>query len=468
MINPTIFRKYDIRGIVNKDFTAEESALIAHGIWKYAKEQNIQLRTIVVGRDARVHSAEIFKNITTALKSLGVTIIDIGIVTTPILYFTIHTTPDAHGIMITASHNPGEYNGFKICFNKKSLHGPAIERLKELTPQTLPQHHGEYNGTTLTYDALSRYIDGLALDFEYLSNKKMHIIFDCNHGPAALVIPKLIEKLKWKNCSAIHTTLDGTFPHQKPDPTVEKNGIILKEHLSKQTAPTIGIGFDGDADRMSARDESGALVSGDILLALMSKNVLAHFPNARIVFDIKSSSALSKMIINNGGTPIMSPTGHSNIKVTMAQHKALLGGELSGHFFFADKSYGYDDGIYAAMRLIELLDETENSLQHELKQIPESTCSPEFRIPCAEEEKEKIITSMNSFFKDAENTKLSAIDGIRIENEFGWGLVRPSNTEPVISLRFEGTNIESLNIIKKDVYGVLEKHLSKEVLLELC
>jgi len=468
MINPTIFRKYDIRGIVNKDFTAEESALIAHGIWKYAKEQNIQLRTIVVGRDARVHSSEIFKNITNALKSLGVTIIDIGIVTTPIMYFTIHTTPYAQGIMITASHNPGEYNGFKICFNKKSLHGPAIERLKELTPQTLPQHHGDHTGTTLTYDALSRYIDGLALDFEYLSNKKIHIIFDCNHGPAALVIPKLIEKLKWKNCSAIHTTLDGTFPHQKPDPTVEKNGIILKEHLSKQTIPTIGIGFDGDADRMSARDESGALVSGDILLALMSKNILAHFPNARIVFDIKSSSALSKMIIKHGGTPIMSPTGHSNIKITMAQHKALLGGELSGHFFFADKSYGYDDGIYAAMRLIELLDETENSLEHELKQIPESTCSPEFRIPCAEEEKEKIIISMNSFFKDAENTKLSAIDGIRIENEFGWGLVRPSNTEPVISLRFEGTSTENLNIIKKDVYCVLEKHLSKEVLLELC
>lgn len=464
MINPQIFRQYDIRGVVGKDFTPQESTHIARALVLYAKEHGVQLRTLVVGRDAREHSHDIFNHFTQACRNEGINIINIGVVTTPIMYFTLHTTPYMHGVMITASHNPAEYNGFKICLNKKSLSGASIQRLRELALETKEIPHQAAHGNILPYDAVSRYIDTITKDFAHLHNMNLSIVFDCNNGPAGLVMPSIIEKMNWRFCSTIHERLDGTFPNQKPDPTVEANGVALKHIIEQATTPTIGFGFDGDADRMAARTEEGNLVSGDSTLALLSQNVLTHFPGARIVFDIKSSNALSQVVVQNGGTPIMSPTGHSNIKLTMAANKALLGGELSGHFFFADKSYGYDDGIYAALRLIEYLLETKTTLTDAVDKIPASIASPELRIPCAEEHKASIIDLVLMHFQNHPEAKLITLDGLRIETAYGWGIIRASNTEPVLSLRFEGSDEPGLAHIKEDFFSILKNCLSEELL----
>ena len=462
MINPSIFRQYDIRGIVHKDFSPEDAFCIAQSITEYAQEQNIKLTTLVVGRDAREHSEDIFEHFTRGCKELGVNIVDIGVVATPVLYFTLNTTGYAHGVMITASHNPAEYNGFKICFNRKSLYGNAIKRIGEIAQKQLPQIPAVNFGTTKNYDALSKYINYLTFEFDHLKNLNRSIIFDCNSGPAALIIPTLIGKLNWKHAKTLHEIIDGTFPHQKPDPTVEKNGQILKQKISNAPVSTIGIAFDGDADRMAARTEKGDLISGDTMLAVLSKQVLYDFPNAHIVFDIKSSNSLTQTILKYGGVPIMSPTGHSNIKVSMAAHNALLGGELSGHFFFADKSFGYDDGIYAALRLIEYLETNKKTLSDEVALIPKSICTPELRIPCAENKKTTIIEAVTSYFEAAQNSKIITIDGVRIEKNYGWGILRASNTEPLLSLRFEGETTEGLQHIKKDFLEILETCMNKE------
>lgn len=464
MISPHIFRQYDIRGIVGKDFSPQESAQIARAILQYAKELNINIRTLVVGRDARESSLDIFNHFTQACRNEGINIINIGVVTTPIMYFTLHTTPYIHGVMITASHNPGEYNGFKMCFNKKSISGKAIERIKDIALADKEIIHQGDHGNTLPYDALSRYIDCIVKDFSHLKNTKTSIVFDCNNGPAGLVMPEIIKKLNLVFCSTIHENLDGSFPNQKPDPTVEANGIILKNKIVHAPHQTIGIGFDGDADRMAARTEDGSLIAGDYMLALLSQNVLADFPGARVVIDIKSSNSLTQTIIQNGGTPIMSPTGHSNIKTTMSANKALLGGELSGHFFFADKSYGYDDGIYAALRLIEQLNETKTTLIQALSKIPASICSPELRIPCPEEQKSSIINTVLAHFTHHPNAKLITLDGLRIETTYGWGIIRASNTEPVLSLRFEGCDETGLCLIKNDFLGILKTCIDKDLL----
>jgi phosphomannomutase/phosphoglucomutase len=460
MINPSIFRQYDIRGVVGKDFTPEHSYHIAQAIIQYAQEKNIKLATLVVGRDARTHSEKICKHFIEGCKALGINIVDIGVVPTPALYFTINTTGYVHGVMITASHNPAEYNGFKICFNQKSLYGKDITRIGEIVAAQTHKSPALAQGGIKHYDALSKYINYLTFEFAHLENMERSIIFDCNSSPAAPVIHALIRKLNWKNCSTIHDIVDGTFPHQKPDPTVDKNGLILKELLA-QIPATFGIGFDGDADRMSARTEDGELISGDSMLAILSKKVLQEYPSAHIVFDIKSSNALTQVILQNGGIPIMSPTGHSNIKVTMAAHNALLGGELSGHFFFADTSFGYDDGIYAALRLIDHLCSTQQTLTQAVSEIPKSICTPELRIPCPEQEKSAIIANVTSFFATASDAKIITIDGIRIEKKYGWGILRASNTEPLLSLRFEGENPEGLQHIKNDFLEILETCIDK-------
>ena len=462
MINSSIFRQYDIRGIVHKDFSAKDSFCIAQSIIEYAKEQNIKLTTLVVGRDARVHSEEIFEHFVQGCKTLGINIVNIGVVATPVLYFTLNTTGYAHGVMITASHNPAEYNGFKICFNAKSLYGKAITRIGEIASNGYIATPAAVPGSTKSYDALSKYINYLTFEFAHLTNIETPVIFDCNSGPAALIIPSLISKLAWKNAKTLHEVIDGTFPYQKPDPTVEKNGQILKQKLTAATKSTLGIAFDGDADRMSARTETGELVSGDTMLAILTKQVLQDFPNAHVVFDIKSSNSLAQTILKYGGIPIMSPTGHSNIKVSMAEHNALLGGELSGHFFFADRSFGYDDGIYAALRLIEHLWLSKQTLTESSNEIPKSICTPELRIPCPERNKAAIIEAVTSFFETTKDAKIITMDGIRIEKNYGWGMLRASNTEPLLSLRFEGETNDGLQHIKNDFLEILETCMNKE------
>lgn len=463
-MSPSIFRQYDIRGIIGTDFIPEDSASIAHAIVIFAHEKHINLSSLVVGRDARSHSEAIFHHFTSACKALGINVIDIGVVATPVLYFTLNTTGYAHGVMITASHNPAEYNGFKICLNQKSLYGKDIQRLGELclTDKQLP--HAAVPGHTKHFDAITKYINYLTFEFGHLIGLTMPIIFDCNSGPAALLVPRLIQSLGWKNATTIHEVVDGTFPHQKPDPTVEKNGLILKSKISCAPAPTLGIALDGDADRMAARTEDGTLVAGDVMLALFSQQVLKEFPQAHIVFDIKSSSSLTKTIIKHGGIPIMSPTGHSNIKVTMASSDALLGGELSGHFFFADKAFGYDDGIYAGLRLIEYLTTTGQTLSGALESVPQSVCTPELRIPCPETSKNAVIQAVTSFFASHPNAQVVTIDGVRVERDYGWGIVRASNTEPLLSIRFEGSTPEGLQHIKNDFLEILETCVDPELI----
>lgn len=462
-----IFREYDIRGIVNEELYIEKTYDLAKAIITYFKQQDPTTNSLVIGRDGRTHSLEIQKNMINAALDLGLNVTDIGVCPTPAFYFSLFNTDSTTGFIITASHNPAEYNGMKICQNKKTVWGTQIQEIRKIyESKNFYENTNNQKGTLKSYDIITNYINWLTDHFKHLKNLDIPAVIDCGNGTAGTVFPQLIEKMNWKNIKLLYTEVDGNFPNHPADPTVMKNMLDVKNELEKNENMKFGLGLDGDCDRMNPITKSGYLIPGDQLLALYSQQVLKENPGATVVFDIKASSSLIELLRKWGAIDSICPSGHSLVKEAMLKNNAKLAGELSCHFFFNDRYFGYDDGIYAALRLFEILNESTQNLEELISIFPEKSRSPEIRISCSESNKKEIVDHVKNIFAARKDYDLITIDGIRAQTPNGWGLVRASNTQPVICLRFESNSPQNLQNIKEDFYDTLKPYFNEQDLKE--
>ncbi len=453
-----IFREYDIRGIVNQELFIDQIYDLSRAIAAYFHHHNPHVKTLAIGMDARTHSEEINKEMSRAFTDSGINIIFIGICPTPALYFALHTMAIDGGLMITASHNTKEYNGIKICLGKNSVWGAALQSIKKLYKKKATLS-APGKGTLTEHPIIPHYVAWLANHFKHLKKMALTIIIDCGNGTAGTVLPALIKALEWPHVSLLYAEVDGTYPHHEADPTVEANMEELKKRM-QATHTSLGIGLDGDCDRMVPMTPDGKLVAGDRLLALFAKYLLEKQPKSSIVFDIKSSASLINLLQKWHGIPIISPSGHSIIKDMMQTHHALLGGELSCHFFFKDRYFGYDDGIYALLRLCEIIVTSHQSLPQLLTLFPHTYSSRELRLACADEKKQNVVAKVKEFFAAMANAQLLTIDGVRVTLPFGWGLIRSSNTQAAVSMRFESDTHEGLKKIMHLFYDVVKLYLA--------
>lgn len=455
-----IFRMYDIRGKVGSELYIHEVKALAHAIAFYYKQQDPSIQTISVGMDGRSHSPEIKEQLVQGLRESGLNVIFIGVCPSPVLYFSQYRLPVQAAVMITASHNPKEYNGFKICMHKQPVSGGAIQEILQVfkaRKSFIANTPGIYKEQLM----VPEYIKLLKRLFPHLVGIELPIVFDTGHGAVGAVLSDLIKAMQWKNTHTLCAQVDSNLATHEADPTADKNVQDLAQAVQKQKAQ-LGIGFDGDGDRMGAVTHEGHLLPGDRLLALFSKPLLRSLPGALIAFDIKCSSILNETIQKWGGRVHVSPSGHSFIKEAMRKHNAVLAGELSCHFFFNDRYFGFDDGIYAALRLLELLLHSQSTLAELLKEIPHRENSPELRIACGKTSGSAIVQAVKQKFLTEKDVKITTIDGVRVDTQDGWGLVRASNTQPVICIRFEAGTVDGLKRIREQFVQALEPCFEKE------
>lgn len=448
-MNQSIFRAYDIRGVADNDLTPEVTRAIGGAFALRASERGV--RQVAVGRDIRLSSPRLFENLAEGIRAAGVDVLDLGVVPTPVLYFALHHFNLDSGIMITGSHNPKDQNGFKLCEQKKSIFGEAVLDLRKRIEQGQTGSMG--GGKIERLDSLPAYLEYMhqAFDFE----KPRSVIVDPGNGTTGILLERLFGGFPSLNVEYMNLEPDGNFPVHLADPTVPE---YMKELGSKvrQRKADIGIGFDGDGDRVGAMDENGDLIFGDKLLAILASEVLERLPGAEIIFDVKCSQGIVEYIKMKGGNPYMYKTGHSLLKAKLAERKAPLAGEMSGHVFFADGFFGYDDGLYAALRLLKVLDRYGRPLSDLVAEVPFYLNTPEIHVACPDERKFDVIKSLQAEFGKEHETV--TIDGARVIFENGWGLVRASNTQPVLVLRFEAKTKEALEKIKAIFFEKLKKH----------
>ncbi len=452
-----IFREYDIRGKVGSELAIDQVYDLARAIAYYFASKAPSVQRVAIGMDGREHSPEIKQEVCRALQDSGLDVVFIGICPSPVLYFALHTQAVDAGIMITASHNPKEYNGLKICLGTKSVWGTQVKEIASLFKQKksiISAHKGSYTENPLC----DTYVQWLVDNFPLLQKSPISAVIDCGNGAGAAVIPQLIKQMGWQQVKSICDTIDGSYPNHEADPVVEENMREVKHYLAT-TDTMLGIGLDGDADRMAPMSKSGYLVPGDELLSLFAQPILKKYSGMAVVCDIKSSLGLLQMIEQSGGRACMAPAGHAIIKEHMHAEKALIGGELSCHFMFVDRYFGYDDGIYAMLRLFELLENSGKRLEELLIDYPHLYSSPEFRIACAEDKKAPVIGRVKDYFAQKAGATLITVDGVRANFESCWGLIRASNTQPVVSIRFEAKTAQLFEEMRQDFIFVLHDHL---------
>ncbi len=446
-INPYIFREYDVRGIVDSDLTDEVVLLLGKAFGTYLQRQGG--KKVSVGGDVRLSSNHFRKVLAEGLTSTGVDVIDIGTVPTPVQYFSLFKLNVDGGVMITGSHNPPEFNGFKMAVGQSTIFGEDIQKLKSIID------NDEFltgEGTIETAEIIPDYIEDIKSRIKVES--KVKVVVDCGNGAGSLVAEKLMRDLG-VDAYSLYCEPDGRFPNHHPDPTVEKNILDLREQVLKLEAD-LGVAFDGDADRIGVIDDKGEIVWGDRLLILFARQVLKEKKGQKIIFEVKCSQALPEAIEAAGGEPIMWKTGHSLLKKKMKETGASIAGEMSGHLFFADRYHGYDDAIYAAARLIELVSREKKNISELLADVPKYFSTPEIRVETpSDKEKFKIAEKAAEYFKA--NNDVIDVDGVRILFGDGWGLVRASNTQPVLVLRFEAKTPERLNEIRDLVINKLKE-----------
>jgi phosphomannomutase/phosphoglucomutase len=431
-----IYRAYDIRGVYGKDLTDEVAGKIGR-----AFATKTGGGTIAVGRDVRLSGDALNKALVKGLTSSGADVIDIGVVPTPVLYFAVHTLKTDGGIMITGSHNPPEYNGLKLMRGLDTLYGPQIAEIDEIVAT------GKYkngSGKTSKKNLIPDYINHIAKNIKI--KKKLKVVVDAGNGAAGLVAPQLYRKMGLKVVE-LYCEPDGRFPNHDADPTVDENIGDLIAAVEKEGAD-LGIGFDGDGDRAGFISEKGEIIRGDQALVLFSREILSRKPGSKIIFEVKCSQALPEDIKAHGGVPIMYRTGHSFIKKKIKEENAAAAGEMSGHFFFADRYLGYDDAVYAGARMIEILSHGSESLSSLLASIPKYYSTPEIRVDCPDDKKFQVIEKTTQAFKK-QGLNVVTIDGARVSWPDGWGLVRASNTTPKLILRFEAKTQKRLKEIRK-------------------
>jgi phosphomannomutase/phosphoglucomutase len=455
-----IFREYDIRGIVEQDLAPDVVERIGRAYATLARERGI--RTITVGRDGRLTSLTLRDHLVAGLTGAGIHVVDLGLCATPLLYFSLFSCDVDGGIMITGSHNAAEYNGFKMCVGKEALYGVEIQHLREIYESG---RFASGQGTVSERPIIPDYLKFLQERFSSLKGSGVRVVIDCGNGAASLVAKDALEQLGC-HVTGLYCDLNGHFPNHHPDPTVMDNLRDLIKKV-KETGADVGIGYDGDADRIGVIDEQGNILWGDRLLLLFARDVLLDHPGCTIISEVKASQELYDDIQKCGGRGIMWKTGHSIIKAKMKEEKAMLAGEMSGHLFFADRYFGYDDAIYASCRLIEILVKQKKPLSSLLADIPQTVVTPEIRVDCSDDQKFLLVEAVRDRLSNVANTqdpktsalpirKIITIDGIRVCFDEGWGLIRASNTQPALVLRFEASSQAHLSQIK----DYLERQLS--------
>jgi phosphomannomutase/phosphoglucomutase len=450
-ISPGIFRQYDIRGIVGRDLT-EEVARALGGAYAALMRERGARGEVAVGRDNRPSGDKLRDALVDGLTSAGVSVVDVGVVPTPLLYWSLHHLPVAGGIQITGSHNPPEYNGFKLSFGVESLHGHDIQHLLELIQRDAAPTGGT-RGRLREEQVIDRYVADVAAKTGRLS-RPMKVVYDCGNGAGALVAPQLMRALGL-DAIGLFTESDGTFPNHHPDPTVPEN---LQDLISavKREGAEIGLAFDGDADRIGMVDGTGRIVWGDHVLILYARDVLARTGKGQpIIFDVKCSQALPDEIRRAGGTPVMWKTGHSLIKDKMKEMNAPLAGEMSGHMFFSEGFYGHDDALYGAARLLRIVADAGRPVRELLADVPEFVSTPEIRVDCDDALKFDLVRRAVEHFRA--RYEVIDVDGVRVLFGDGWGLIRASNTQPIIVTRFEARTEARLAEIRGEMEGWLRQ-----------
>ena len=442
-IHPGIFRQYDIRGIVDSDLTIEAATAIGRAYATLLAERGIS-GTISVGRDNRPSGGALRDALVDGLTRGGLNVVDIGVVPTPLLYWSLHHLDVVGGIQITGSHNPPEYNGFKLCVGHESLHGEGIGKLRDLIGR------GAFSrgaGSVRSERVIDRYVDDVIAKTGPLK-RRLKVIIDCGNGVGAVVSRDLFDRIG-VDASYLFCESDGTFPNHHPDPTVVENlHDIIREVRARKA--DLGIAFDGDADRIGVVDGRGEIVWGDHILILYARDVLARTGKGQsIIFDVKCSQALPHAIDAAGGKPVMWKTGHSLIKEKMKQLKAPLAGEMSGHMFFAEGFYGHDDALYGAARLLRIVAASGKSVDEMLADVPKFVSTPEIRVDCPDDKKFELVDRAVRYFRDRYD--VIDVDGVRVLFGDGWGLIRASNTQPVLVTRYEALSQERLDAIQREM-----------------
>jgi len=443
-MNPEIFREYDIRGVVDKDLTDQDVVLIGKAFGTYLRGKNRS--KVTVGRDCRLSSEKYRDLVIEGLLATGCDVVDIGVCPTPVFYFSIRQLKKEGGIMVTASHNPPEHNGFKLCSGYDTLFGEQIQKLRQIIEGGT---FAEGSGTAETADVVTPY--NKVLEDNVKLARPLKVGIDAGNGTAGVVAVPIIRSL---GCEVfdLYCDMDGNFPNHEPDPTVLKNMQDLIE-LVREQGLDVGIGYDGDGDRIGIIDEKGDIIWGDQLMIIFAREILSRKPGATFISEVKCSQTLYHDIEQHGGRAIMWKTGHSLIKQKMKEVKAELAGEMSGHMFFADRYFGYDDAIYASCRLLEILAATGKTITELLNDVPRTYTTPEIRVPCPDDRKFRVVKDVTEYFR--QQYDIIDIDGVRILFEDGWGLVRASNTQPVLVLRFEAVSQTRLSEIQSLVESVL-------------
>jgi phosphomannomutase/phosphoglucomutase len=445
-MNPEVFREYDVRGVVDQDLNPDFVQQLGKAVGAYALRH--QVRTMTVGRDCRLSSEAYLNAIVEGLRTTGIDVIDIGLCTTSMLYYSIRHLNTDGGVMVTGSHNPPEFNGFKICIGPDTIYGDQIQELLKIMEKA---QYPSGNGKISRRDITESYQDCLVNNVTVRPGLK--IVLDGGNGVGGLFALPIFKRLGCETTD-IYCDPDGRFPHHFPDPTIPEN---LKDLIAlvREKKADVGIAYDGDADRIGAVTDGGKILWGDELLLLFSRYILQNNPGATIIGEVKCSQKLYDDIAAPGGRPIRWKAGHSLIKGKMKEEKALLAGEMSGHMFFADRYFGYDDAIYASIRLLEILSLSGQKISDLIADVPITYHTPEIRVACPDHVKFHVVEAVKAHFQ--KDLKIIDIDGVRIPFADGWGLIRSSNTQPVLVLRFEAATQERLQAIKQMIEGVLEK-----------
>ncbi len=448
-MKPHIFREYDIRGIVPDELNEEAAQRLGLGMGTYFQEHGAG--QVSVGRDCRLSSPDLATGLIKGLTSSGLDVVDVGMVPTPLLYFSIHHLKMDGGVQITGSHNPPDFNGFKICLGTASVHGDEIQDIRKII-ESGSFTNGE--GQLARVDVVKPYIDFVTNNIKTGENRP-RVVLDAGNGVGGPVGLEVYEKLGF-DVIPMYCEPDGWFPNHHPDPTIPENLAPMTAEI-KASSADFGIAFDGDADRIGVVDREGTIIWGDQLMIIFARDLLSRYPGAAIIGEVKCSQVLYDDIEARGGRAIMWKAGHSLIKSKMKEEGALLAGEMSGHLFFGERYFGFDDAIYAGARLLEIVSRTGQDLNELLEGVPEMVNTPEIRMDCPEEKKFEIVSALVTEFK--KSYSVIDVDGARVIFDNGWGLIRASNTQPVLVLRFEATDNQRLEEIRNVFMEKLNKLL---------
>ena len=445
-----IFRENDIRGVTGKDLTPEVARVVGRAYAAFLAEENVS-GVIAVGRDNRPSGVDLHRELVAGLLESGLDTVDIGVVPTPLAYWALHNLNVVGGIQITGSHNPPEFNGFKLGLGTRSIHGADIQHIYELA---LGGIFPRGKGCARTEEIIDRYVDDIVARVGPIS-RQLKVVADAGNGAGALVAPLLFKKLGVP-IRCLFCESDGTFPNHHPDPTVPEN---LRDLIAavKSEGADVGIAFDGDADRIGVIDHTGEIIWGDQLLVIYARDVIARKGKGQpIIFDVKCSQALPEAIEKAGGKPVMWKTGHSLMEEKLHETGAPIAGEMSGHMFFAEGYYGFDDALYGGARLLRIIADSGIGVHEMLADVSKFVSTPELRVPCPDDKKFGIVAEATKYF--SAKYKVIDVDGVRVLFGDGWGLIRASNTQPVLVMRFEARTQEHLDVIRSEMEGWLRDH----------